>query len=357
MKQDLRDFASAWWRFVFKRSYKWFAKFEAVKDFLAKGMYRQRGRFSRSFVHLGMIGLAAMAATLAPVLAESFPGIKGGASQDETPSSVVREITDDGTTTQISDKVRDKTLEYTVKPGDTASSIAAKFGIDTDTIRWENNLDNVNNIKPGLIIRILPVSGVAHTVGRGETIYSIAKKYSAEPQAIADFPFNTFDDEETFGLAVGQVLIVPDGKKPQPESAPPRPVYVARTPDAGPVVATGQFGWPIYGAVVTQRWSYYHPAWDIASPALPDIFASDAGVVIHASWSTAGYGNMVMIDHQNGYETLYGHFSKIYVQVGQRVKRGDALGREGSTGHSTGPHVHFEIRRGNQRLNPGDFLR
>jgi murein DD-endopeptidase MepM/ murein hydrolase activator NlpD len=356
LRRDLAGFGTAWGRFLFKRGYKWFSKFELVKDLAAKGMYRQRGRFSRSFVHLGMVGLAAMAATLAPVLAESFPGIDADvAAADQTPSSIVREVTDDATTTVKSDRVRDAVIEYVVQSGDTISSIATKFGVDTNTIKWENNLENVNTVKPGQTIKILPVPGVAHKVQRGETIYSIAKKYSAEPQAIADFPFNSFEDEEDFGLQVGQVLIVPGGEKPQPK-ATPAPVYLAKTPNAGSVSATGSFAWPITG-IITQRWSWYHPAWDIASPSLPDIYAADAGVVVHAGWSTAGYGNMVMVDHQNGYITLYGHFSRLYVTVGQTVKRGDALGKEGSTGRSTGPHLHFEIRKGSSRLNPADFLR
>lgn len=353
MKNDLLRFGRLWGRVVFKRGYKWFARFERVKDVVARAMYRQRGRFSRPFVHLGMVGVVAMAVTLAPALAESLPS--SSARPDQTPSSVVSEITDDGTTTQISDKVRDKIIEHTVEAGETVSSIAAKYQIDTDTIKWENDLANNLAIKPGQKLRILPVSGVAHKVVRGDTIYSIAKKYQAEPQALADFPFNTFSDEDTFALDVGQVLIVPDGQKPA-EVPKPKPVYLAKTPDAGTVTASGKFAWPMTG-VITQRWSWYHPAWDIANPSLPDIHAADAGTVIHAGWSNAGYGNMVMIDHHNGYITLYGHFSKLYVTVGQNVNRGDALGKEGTTGHSTGPHVHFEIRRGKDRLNPADFLK
>jgi murein DD-endopeptidase MepM/ murein hydrolase activator NlpD len=356
LREEVLEFGRVWWKYFFKRTYKWFAVFESGKDVFSRILYKQRGRFGRPFIHLGMITLTVAAATLASVLAESFPGVRAEGEEEQTPSSIVREITDDGTTTQISDKVREKVEEYVVKDGDTISSVAAKFGIDTNTIRWENNLENINTIKPGLVLKILPVSGVAHKVTRGETINSIAKRYSAEPQAIADFPFNTFEDEETFGLLVGQVLIVPDGKKPQPQVTPP-PVFLARTPNAGAVTASGQFAWPIFGAVITQRWSSYHPAWDMANPGLPDIYAADAGTVIHSGWSTAGYGNMIMVDHHNGYITLYGHFSRLYVQVGQTVKKGDALGREGSTGRSTGPHLHFEIRKGGARLNPADFLR
>ena len=209
--RDLKIFAKLWWDFLFWRGYAWFSRFERVKRWTAQTLYRQRGRFARPFVHTGMAGLLAMAVTLAPVLASSFPGVGESQEPEVSPSAVVMELTEDATGTTISDKVRDKVVEYSVKSGDTVSSIAAKFGIDSDTIRWENNLSSASSIKPGQTLRILPVSGVRHKVARGETVYSIAKKYDAGAQAIVDFPFNTFVDNETFALAVGQELIVPEG--------------------------------------------------------------------------------------------------------------------------------------------------
>jgi len=228
-------FLRAWGQFWFKYLYKAFSGFEWVKDFFAKSLYRQRGRFSRPFVHIAMGALVAAGLTLAPVLAQSFPGVEPDPWTTDAPSSTVREITDDGTATQISDKVRDKIQDYKVQPGDTVSTIAVQFGIDTDTIKWENNLASLNAIKPGQILRILPVSGVAHKVVRGETVYSIAKKYTANAQAIVDFPFNTFVDDETFALAVGQMLIVPDGTKPNEILSNPNAYITQRTPNAGSV--------------------------------------------------------------------------------------------------------------------------
>ena len=164
-----------------------------------RGLHRQRGRFARPFVHIGMAGLVAGGIMLAPVLASSFPGIAPDPWKDTSPSEVVRVVTDDSTTTIVpTDRVRDKVMEYEVRPGDTVSGIAAKFGIDEDTIRWENNLADVKAIKPGQLLRILPVVGIAHKVSRGETIYSIAKKYQAGSQGIVDFPFNIFTNDETF---------------------------------------------------------------------------------------------------------------------------------------------------------------
>lgn len=359
--KDFRLFLRIWYHFIFRRTYRAFSRFEKAKGFLAQGLYRQRGRFARPFVHAGMGGVVAMAVTLAPVLANSFPGIEGNLAAEETPSTQVLSVEGNETTTEVSDKVRDKVYEHTVQQGETISTIAEKFGVSVDTIKWENNLSSTNAIKPGQKLRILPVPGIRHKVARGETIYTIAKKYEANPQAIVDFPFNTFSDNETFALAVGQELIVPDGKKPREVPSAPSTTssqYLAkRTPDAGIVSATGSFAWPL-GGVITQRFSWYHRAIDIAAPHGTPIVAADSGKVIVAGWpDNSGYGLRVVLDHENGYTTLYGHMSKLSVVQGQRVKRGDLLGLEGSTGRSTGPHLHFEIRKGGALLSPFDFLK
>lgn len=357
MKSELKQFFQAWYRLLIKWGYWLFNYFEKGKGGVTQLLYRQRGRFAKPFVHMGMIALMALGITIAPVLASSFPGLTPDQWSQQTPNSQVREVTDTAMTTQIpTDRVRDKVLEYQVLPGDTISAIADKFGISIDTILWENNMDKNEAIKPGQTLRILPVTGILHTVARGETIYSIAKKYNAEPQAIVDFPFNTFADDETFALSVGQDLIVPDGQKPNTIPVNPSANIAQRTPNAGAVSGTGQFAWPISG-VITQRFSWYHTGIDIAAPFGTPILASDAGLVIVAGWTdNTGYGNRVMIDHRNGYVTLYGHMSKIYVVVGQTVKRGDQIGAEGSTGRSTGPHVHFEIRHPHV-VNPLDYLK
>jgi murein DD-endopeptidase MepM/ murein hydrolase activator NlpD len=128
------------------------------------------------------------------------------------------------------------------------------------------------------------------------------------------------------------------------------------TPSAGTVTASGQFIWPTQG-VITQYYSWYHQAIDIANPAEPLDLAADSGTVIHAGWDTTGYGNMIMIDHHNGFKTLYAHLSVISVVVGQTVNRGDVIGRMGSTGNSTGPHTHFEIWLNDVRVNPLSYLK
>lgn len=350
---DLKLFLASYGKFLFKHGYAGFSQFESGKKLVAKLLYAQRGRFSGPFVHMSMGAVIALGITLAPVLASNIPGNANEVAELESVDMGDPEIT-----TQISDKVRDSVIEYKVQTGDTVSAVAGKFGIDKDTIIWENNLASANAIKPGQTLRILPVSGINHKVVRGDTIYSIAKKYKANAQAIVDYPFNDFIDNETFSLAVGQTLIVPDGEKPDTViTSPSRYVAMQKTPSAGAVSATGNFAWPISG-VITQRFGWYHTGVDIAAGFGTPIVAADSGSVIVASWpDNSGYGLRVVIDHGNGYNTWYGHMSRVAVSAGQTVKRGDVIGYEGSTGRSTGPHLHFEVRRGSTRLNPLDFLK
>jgi murein DD-endopeptidase MepM/ murein hydrolase activator NlpD len=355
--REFKEFIAEWQKFLFWRLYRAFSWFERVKDFIAQLLYRQRGRFARPFVHTAMGGLVTMAVTLAPVLASSFPGVEKELPAEILPTTQVLEVESTDTGTQVSDKVRDQAVEYTVQAGDTVSEIADKFGISTDTIRWENNLASLNAIKPGQTLRILPVSGVRHKVSRGETIYSIAKKYDANPQAVVDFPFNNFADDETFALAVGQDLIVPDGKKPNEVLWSPSKYIAQNTPNAGAVSAIGTFVWPI-GGRITQRFAWYHRGVDIAAAFGTPILAADAGRVTVAGWpDNSGYGIRVVIDHGNGYQTWYGHMSRVAVALGQSVNRGNVIGYEGSTGRSTGPHCHFEIRKGGVPVNPLEYLK
>ena len=177
-----------------------------------------------------------------------------------------------------------------------------------------------------------------------------------DPQGIVDFPLNTFSDDETFALVAGQTLIVPDGVMPN-ESAPTLPTLAnILTPDAGSVSATGKFVWPGFGRI-TQPFRSYHPGVDIANHDGGPIIAADSGTVIVSGWTNTGYGNHVIIDHGNGYKTLYGHLSSISVVTGQRVTRGSTIGRMGSTGRSTGTHLHFEIRTASGNVDPLGFLK
>ncbi len=350
--EDIKLFFFELINFVVKSLHLSFLNFEAKKGIFVTALYRQRGKMSRQLTHSGMAVLTALGIIIAPAIAQEFPGKSINPWEISAAPAVLSSSTDDmGFDTQTTN-VRDPIIDYVVQSGDTVKSIASKFDISEDTIRWQNNLVK-DKIKVGQTLQILAVTGVVHKVQKGDTVYSIAKKYDAEPQAMVDFKFNTFSNDETFELAIGQTIIVPDGIMPAAAVAP-RARQI--TPNAGTVVASGQFVWPTNG-VITQRFSWYHPGIDIANPAQPVDVAADSGSIVYAGWDNTGYGNMVMIDHGNGFRTRYGHLSQIFVISGQTVARGAALGKMGNTGHSTGPHLHFEIYLNGTRVNPLNYLR
>ncbi|OGD50441.1 hypothetical protein A3K56_03535 [Candidatus Beckwithbacteria bacterium RIFCSPHIGHO2_12_FULL_49_13] len=334
------------------RSLQLIGQFEAGKGVVVEGLTTKRGRYTRPFLHTGMTGIFLVGLLLAPVLSQAA-GEEGG-----TGGSVLGVVVGyQETTTSVSIKPRDSVVTYIVQEGDTVSSIAAKFDVSIDTIRWQNDLKSLDAIKPGQTLEIPPTTGIVHKVKRGETIYSIAKKYDVVAQNIVNWPFNTYADDETFALAVGQTLVVPEGVKPAEQLWDPSRYVAQKTPDAGVVSATGQFAWPTSGQI-SQNFAWFHPAVDISNKATPAILAADSGRVVVAGWpDNFGYGNRVVIDHGNGFTTLYAHMASISVAVGQSVNRGDVIGVMGSTGRSTGPHLHFEIRANGATVNPLGYLK
>lgn len=356
--EEVKFFAIELGGYFVKNLHMSFLRFEEGKGIFVTALYKQRGKLARRLVHTGMAGLAAAGMMIAPVIAKEFPGRSVNPWEVSSPSQVLSASTDaQQTQTLISDKVRDKIIEYKIQPGDTVSTIAEKFGVSIDTIRWQNDLTSQDDIKIGDTLQILPVTGVSHKVQKGDTVYSIAKKYDADPQSIVDFPYNSFTNDETFELAIGQTVIVPNGV--MPSEAPWSAVARVRqtTPDAGSVVASGQFVWPV-GGMITQYFSWYHPAIDIANSAAPNVLAADSGTVVIAGYpDNSGYGNRVMIDHGNGYRTLYAHLNAVSVVSGQTVHRGDVIGRMGSSGRSTGTHTHFEVILNGVHINPLSVLR
>lgn len=345
------------------RFYRWFARFERVKDWLVDLLYRKRGRYARPFLHLSSLLVIFLILTLGPIVFNRY--------EEERPSEDLRGMLSTQAFgpefyTQRAEAVEQyrggEIITHYVAEGETLSSIAERYGLDVDTILWENNLRATSPIKPGQELRILPVNGVRHKVTKGETIFTIAKKYGLDEsraQMIVDYPFNEFVNDESFTLATGQYLMVPEGVKAEEKVAPATPRrsgYLAQTPDAGSIAASGSFVWPASGRI-TQGHSFYHKAIDIANHSGGSILAADSGTVVGAGWlDNSGYGNRVLIDHGNGYVTLYAHMSAVQVRAGQTVNRGDVIGQMGSTGRSTGTHLHFEIRQGGVLHNPVNFL-
>jgi murein DD-endopeptidase MepM/ murein hydrolase activator NlpD len=345
-------FLRSYFRQKFLRS---FYRFEKGKGFLVDGLVAKRGRYIRPFLHTSMSGLFLIGLMLAPLIKSAFPEKEFNFEQNLQVLGI--SSLEEATTTQISVKPRDSVVTYKVQPGDTLSSIALKFGVTEETIQWQNDLTKDALLKPEQKLEIPPVTGMVHKVKRGETIHSIAKEYQVDPQQIVNWPFNSFINDETFALAVGQLLIVPEGIKPK---ASPPPSYLARrqqqTPSAGAVSATGAFVWPTSGGI-TQYFVWYHPAIDIANKSAPAILAADSGRVILVRYDKWSYGHHVIVDHGNGFTTLYAHMSNIYVSEGQTVARGNALGQMGTTGRSSGIHLHFEIRINGVAQNPLAYLK
>lgn len=248
---------------------------------------------------------------------------------------------------------RSETIVYVVQPGDTISQIADKFGITINTILWENNLTGYSLIRPGDKLTILPISGVRHKVARGETVASIAKKYSVDIDKIIDFNKLASAND----IQVGESLVIPGGAKivaSTPTTSYTAPSYTApKATQTKPITSSGKMIWPTDCRRITQYFHLGHTGIDIACGMGHKIYAADSGKIIKAQggWN-GGYGLMIIIDHGNGLQTLYGHLSKIYYGVGDYVHQGDLIAAMGTTGHSTGPHLHFEVRTGSVRRNP-----
>ena len=253
---------------------------------------------------------------------------------------------------------REGIINYVVQTGDTVSTIAAQFGVSVNTILWENNLSAYSLIRPGNKLAILPMTGVSHSVKRGETMAAIAAKYGLEQNIILEA--NKLASAEI--LAVGKKLIIPGGRLIY--AAPSR---VARNLPAASItdlfkpenlksIISNKLAWPTVGARITQYYSWRHHAVDIANKKGTPIYATDAGVVEVAGWGT-GYGNQIVIDHGGGRKSRYAHMSKFYVKKGEVVDKGEAIGAMGSTGNSTGSHVHFEYIINGVKYNPLNYLK
>ena len=251
-----------------------------------------------------------------------------------------------GTTADIVGTTQsDRISVYVVRPGDTLSVIAKMFGVSVNTIIWANNLSGINDVHPGDTLIILPISGVKRTVAAGDTLKSIAKKYGADANEIAQF--NGLDPAEA--LVVGSTLIIPGGEvAPAAPKAVKSPRRIGREPylGGGGAAQPGYYGNPVPGAVITQGIHGWN-AVDIGAARGTPIHAAAAGTVIIArnngGWN-GGYGNYVVITHDNNTETLYAHMTHAIVSPGQAVLGGQIIGYVGTTGMATGPHLHFEVR-------------
>jgi LysM repeat protein len=269
--------------------------------------------------------------------------------------------------TQRPTRQRVDVLRYTVQPGDTVFGIADQFKLKPETILFGNYdvlQDDPHTLRPGQELIILPVDGTYYQWQAGDTLAGVAGKFGADPQDIADWPGNNLDPTNP-QIQPGTWLVVPGGTRPFRQWFVPTinrgNAGVGTAFGSGGcsqnitsgAVGTGGFIWPVSNHYVSGNdyWSG-HLAIDIAAGLGQAVWAADSGVVVYAGWSNNGYGNMVMIDHGNGWQTLYAHLSQVNVHCGQSVAQGNTIGLAGSTGNSTGPHLHFETRFEGGFVNP-----
>jgi len=359
ISREMTDFFSFFFYYCKRKLLIFSFGFEKNKNRLVKFFLMKRGRYNRTFLHLTTMGVLGLGVLIAPFLADTYPifASKGSVlaltASSEAKQSIL--VGEEVFQTEISTKPRDKVIVYTVERGDTLETIAKKYGISADTIRWQNDLSS-DDLTIGQTLNVLPVTGIAHKVEAGETIYSIAKKYDTDPQKIADFPFNEFaGNGEGFGLVTGQMLIVPDGIKPSEQQYIKHEVYIAQ----GPVpVATGGYTYPVRG-IITQFFTWYHSGVDIAAPIGTPIVAAHNGTVteVHVGTYDGGYGTNVYVSNGAGIVSHYAHMSSVNVAAGQQVIGGSTVvGWIGMTGRTTGPHLHFEIKKDGSFMNPLSYI-
>ena len=368
---------------------RWFEKaFLRAFAWLATTVYRMVGDwrgwlplFTRTSAHLAVISVAIVAIALssaewpaqaasnlsAPVLSastrdkgnENEAGVlarlnghngaiflNGSRAAGETITRLARP------NTIIPERPRLDIITYTIQAGDTVQAIADLFRLDPTTLMWANPAveDAPDLLRIGQEVIILPIDGVYHEVAGDDTLASIAEEYKVEPEAIATCEYNYLESPDQ-PIEEGAYLIVPGGEKPYI----PKVVtaYAGSVPEGAR--GTGRFQWPVLG-MITQGYWYGHRAIDIGAPTGSAVLAADGGFVSFAGWTDVGYGYLIVIDHANGFATYNAHLSNMYVYTGQAVERGQVIGAVGSTGWSTGPHLHFEVRYYGAQQNPRAYL-
>jgi hypothetical protein len=277
--------------------------------------------------------------------------------------------------TVIPTRPRVDVITYTVETGDSLFSIAEEYNLKPETILWgnfETLEDNPHLLSTGQVLNILPTDGTYYRWSLGDNLNGVAQFFGVEPKAIEEYPGNSIDltavMSGSLAIEPGTWLIVPGGSRPLKDWGPPA---ISRSNPASAryygdgycgsiyegAVGTGVFVWPTTDHSISgYGYSGIHPAIDIAGSVGNSVFAADSGVVVFAGWSNYGYGYMVVVDHGNGWQTAYAHLSAVGVTCGQSVFQGGYVGALGSTGNSTGPHLHFEMVYNGAKPNPLDYV-
>jgi len=278
----------------------------------------------------------------------------------------------------VSKVVKRELMTYTVVDGDTLFGIALKVGLRPETVLWSNYSllkDNPDLLSIGQVLTIPPQDGLIVAVETGDTIDGLARRFGVSPETISTDPINGLTDPNQ-PLKIGQQIYVVGGERETVVWQIPKLVATGKIVKGAivykvgrcgevpiPSLGGGVFNWPGNRHYLSgYNFSNWHAGLDIAGHLGEPIYAADSGTVIYAGYSLdtngqpKGYGQYVVLDHGNGYQTLYAHASQLFVRCGQQVRRGAAIAAVGSVGHSTGPHLHFEIRLNGGAVNPWTLL-
>ena len=272
--------------------------------------------------------------------------------------------------TNIPERPRYASTVYRVSRGDAMLSIADEYKIKSETILYVNKQleDNPHNLKPGMELTIPPVDGLYYEWKDGDTFETVAEKFNAKADDIIDFPGNNIDLTDP-KIAPGTLVMIPGGSRElrnweadlqtmgrNPAGGTGTSEIGGNACGGGPV-ASG-FGWPADNHSLSGNpYGPGHLGIDITAPEGSNVYAAGAGIVTMAQGGyNYGYGNVVQIDHGNGYVTVYAHLSQINVSVCQPVGQGTLIGYSGNTGNSFGAHLHFEIRKGGTNINPYEMV-
>jgi murein DD-endopeptidase MepM/ murein hydrolase activator NlpD len=323
------------------------------------------------------LGKSALAAEVAePTPTETFQGLPPLKQNIDNIPGVKRQAR---LHTDVPSRPRNEVFKYTVKEGDTLIGIADKFSLKPETILWSNQFvlgDNPHNIIAGQEINILPVDGAYNKWSAGDGLNGVAKFFNVSPEDIIEFPGNNLSPDEIGDWAnpniePGSWLVIPGGKREFVSwSAPVIPIddpSVAKVlgPGACESVTAGAVGAGVFVRPVDNFFiSGYdynpdanHSGIDLDGDEGDPVYAIDNGVVVYAGWNKWGYGNVIVINHGNGWQSLYAHLSGINVGCGASVWQTNVIGAVGNTGRSSGPHLHFEMMYEGVRVNPKDYIR
>jgi murein DD-endopeptidase MepM/ murein hydrolase activator NlpD len=280
--------------------------------------------------------------------------------------------------TDIPTRPRVDVITYTVDTGDSLFSIADAFNLKPETLLWGNYTilkDDPHVLKPGQVLNVLPTDGTYYQWDEGDSLDAVAEFFGVETNAILEYPGNRFDlamaSTGNVDIQKGAWLIVPGGQRETQDWGPPA---ISRdNPASARYYGAGHCGTVYTGAVGTGTFvkptptGYVgaggytfnppvHNGLDYSGSAGDPIYAVDSGVVVYSGWSDYGYGNLVVIDHGNGWVSAYAHLNDVYVYCGQSVFQGATIGPMGSTGNSTGPHLHFELSINGAKVNPTNYI-